>query len=873
MMSYEAGHPGDSAAPGVPFSLPGLHMSQYAQFAHHHAALQQHAQHSQHPQHAQHAQHPQYAQHHQHAQQQHAAAQQRDADYRQHQQHLALMQQLSMDPAVFSILQQQQQHREQHSRDAQHQPQQSHAQRLSHSPPPPSHQSGHVQSHSPQPAPFSSSSSTSSSSSASSSSLPRSVVMTKTGESLAHELNRRRTAAELATKGILYDTRKGQPSVRVQQTVKALRRQMEKDRLSAFIANRPSLDEILRANQNLIEDTMTWTRQVMQGQIPTPRNCHTMTHVAHAPHSSPSSPASSPSLGHLYLLGGYGTGQQQSELLCLSLDDPLGPVWSRPVVAGPVPCERYSHTCSAVGSQLVLFGGLSANSNGTWLNDVHILDTAAAAPSASPSSSSPYYPAGVLSWYQPAIGGCSPPCPRAAHSACVLGTLLYIFAGNDGKQLFNDLYVLDLATLTWSNPQQHGDVPSPRAGHTCNGLPSGHLVVFGGGNANGPTNDLHILDIPTMTWTRPDVYGTPPSPRAGHTACTVFGKELLVFGGGYLNKVFNDLHLFNTETCAWSRPSDTGAVPIPRAGHTSSVIGSRIYTFAGGDAEDVFNDLHLLDTSFFRMMEIVPGLREEEEGESDLKRTVAINHSMSAPTSPSMRLHHRRSGSTEGGGDGALWEEEGGGVLLSKMGEYQRHIGSLVAASVQQLEYRAEESEAEERELLRLLQASRERRLQEYRHAKEGLLQLQLLVDAQLGELREAVVQQAPQRPLSRQQRIRPQQQPQPPLYSAPPVDFSRAPIDGIAEAADGDAQRRAETESPSAQAQTVLSPPPVAAVAASSSPSPSDLSSAAVSSSSSSLAAASLPSSSLPSSSSSSAIRRKSPRKKGAAGKAHHHS
>ena len=49
----------------------------------------------------------------------------------------------------------------------------------------------------------------------------------------------------------------------------------------------------------------------------------------------------------------------------------------------------------------------------------------------------------------------------------------------------------------------------------------------------------------TMIWKKPNVHGTAPSPRAGHTSKLVFSKQLLVFGGGYLNKVYNDLHVFD----------------------------------------------------------------------------------------------------------------------------------------------------------------------------------------------------------------------------------------------------------------------------------------------------------------------------------------
>lgn len=90
------------------------------------------------------------------------------------------------------------------------------------------------------------------------------------------------------------------------------------------------------------------------GPLPLPRNCATLTPIG----------------TNLYLAGGYGNGSRVSELLVF---DTASERWSRPLVAGMVPCERFSHTCSAVGSQLIYFGGCSED--GQWLNDIHVLDT------------------------------------------------------------------------------------------------------------------------------------------------------------------------------------------------------------------------------------------------------------------------------------------------------------------------------------------------------------------------------------------------------------------------------------------------------------------------------------------------------------------
>ena len=48
----------------------------------------------------------------------------------------------------------------------------------------------------------------------------------------------------------------------------------------------------------------------------------------------------------------------------------------------------------------------------------------------------------LLTWWQPIVHGAKP-APRAAHSATVVGNKVFVFGGNDGTTLFNDLHVLD----------------------------------------------------------------------------------------------------------------------------------------------------------------------------------------------------------------------------------------------------------------------------------------------------------------------------------------------------------------------------------------------------------------------------------------------
>lgn len=88
------------------------------------------------------------------------------------------------------------------------------------------------------------------------------------------------------------------------------------------------------------------------------------------------------------------------------------------------------------------------------------------------------------------------------------------------------------------------------------------LLVFGGGDGNQYLNDLHILDTETMAWSQAYVAGTSPAARSRHSTCLIGGSKLLVFGGGDDSRVYNDLYVLDIETMSWSRPTMRGMLPV-----------------------------------------------------------------------------------------------------------------------------------------------------------------------------------------------------------------------------------------------------------------------------------------------------------------------
>ncbi|KAL0454637.1 UNVERIFIED_CONTAM: Rho GTPase-activating protein gacHH [Sesamum latifolium] len=174
------------------------------------------------------------------------------------------------------------------------------------------------------------------------------------------------------------------------------------------------------------------------------------------------------------------------------------------------------------------------------------------------------------------------PGPRDSHSAVLVGHRMLVFGGTNGSKKVNDLHVLDLVSREWMRPECHGNPPSARESHTANVVGDEKLVVFGGsgeGEANY-LNDLHILDLKNMEWSSPEVSGDVPAPRDSHSSVAV-GKRLFVFGGDSGDRYQGDVSVLDLNKLIWSRLDVCGPSPGARAGHAARK------TILIGDAEDL----------------------------------------------------------------------------------------------------------------------------------------------------------------------------------------------------------------------------------------------------------------------------------------------
>lgn len=211
----------------------------------------------------------------------------------------------------------------------------------------------------------------------------------------------------------------------------------------------------------------------------------------------------------------------------------------------------------------------------------------------------------TLTWSKPQVHGTM--TPRRAHTAALIGKLIYIFGGGNVSGVQNELLTLDTESMTFAKVATEGDVPQARGFHTmcCNGT---ELIVYGGTDAKIVFSDVSVLDTTTNVWSRKKVItpksinsGNPPA-RLAHAA-VMLGSTMFVIGGLDGSKCVNDVLCLDFALMAWKRPPMLPCMaPAPRGYHALAAYRDRVFLFGGTDNKAVFDDVHLLELSTYSMV-------------------------------------------------------------------------------------------------------------------------------------------------------------------------------------------------------------------------------------------------------------------------------
>ncbi|GAB4817934.1 hypothetical protein N2152v2_004980 [Parachlorella kessleri] len=229
---------------------------------------------------------------------------------------------------------------------------------------------------------------------------------------------------------------------------------------------------------------------------------------------------------------------------------------------GTPPVARSSHTITAVGDKLVLWGG-EHTPRVPIDSQVHVYDVA------------------VSTWSQPAATG-DVPAPRNAPAAAAIGSKVYYFGGRSGIDMgegsLDELYAFDVATNRWSKVEPRGGVCPPRRSYHAMVSQGGKLYVFGGCGEAGRLNDLWEFDTASGTWSQLPTSAAIKG-RGGCGFAAAAGALYVI--GGFCGNELNDVHRFDLSTRQW----DCGAASSTTTTTAASAgAGSGATTAAGAAA-------------------------------------------------------------------------------------------------------------------------------------------------------------------------------------------------------------------------------------------------------------------------------------------------
>lgn len=134
--------------------------------------------------------------------------------------------------------------------------------------------------------------------------------------------------------------------------------------------------------------------------------------------------------------------------------------------------------------------------------------------------------------------------------------------------MYGDLWVYDLATDAWTEIDAPGG-PEPRFGHEAVWLPAGGLVLFAGQAGPRFFNDLWLFDPDSATWSALPAAGDLPVPRYG--SCAALGPDgrLWISHGFTEDGVrFSDTRAYDFGSGTWSDETPAeGRRPVERCLH------------------------------------------------------------------------------------------------------------------------------------------------------------------------------------------------------------------------------------------------------------------------------------------------------------------
>ncbi|XP_053617422.1 leucine-zipper-like transcriptional regulator 1 [Plodia interpunctella] len=191
---------------------------------------------------------------------------------------------------------------------------------------------------------------------------------------------------------------------------------------------------------------------------------------------------------------------------------------------------------------------------------------------------------------------------RSKHTAVAYKDAIYVFGGDNGKSMLNDLIRFDIREKSWTKMGCMGGPPAPRYHHSAV-VHRSSMFVFGGytgdilANSNLTNkNDLFEYKFPSAQWVQWKFTGQEPVPRSAHGAA-VYDDKLWIFAGYDGNARLNDMWTINLvgENHQWEKVSQKGQCPPTCCNFPVAVARGKMFVFSGQSGAKITNALFQFD--------------------------------------------------------------------------------------------------------------------------------------------------------------------------------------------------------------------------------------------------------------------------------------
>lgn len=276
----------------------------------------------------------------------------------------------------------------------------------------------------------------------------------------------------------------------------------------------------------------------------------------------------------IWIFGGTDESDSRDDLYTLDTETF---VWGKPKHQGDVPPPSRAHTATLVQNRYIFVVG--GGQDFVYYDTLYIFDTV------------------TYRWIKPDVQG-EKPIPRRAHTACLHNGRLFIFGGGNGTVALNDVWAMDVTVpfnkLRWEEikPREGmGPIPRPRGYHTSN-LVGNVMVIIGGSDGRDCYSDIWVMDLDTGLWKE---VKTDEQYSCMFHSSTQVGSYLFVLGGHNGHSFVSDLLLFNLVTLQYEPRQCAGRTFPARGYHGAILADSRLFVTGGFDGETVFDDVSVLD--------------------------------------------------------------------------------------------------------------------------------------------------------------------------------------------------------------------------------------------------------------------------------------